>query len=103
MAHSLSAIQARRDLLTLLGKLRIRSASDILNDLQVGFGNGSDGDLTISSGRHVLSRNMYFRKLVVCGTGTLETNGFRIHTLQSLDLTNTGSITINGMYPDEEA
>lgn len=52
------------------------------------FGDGSDGDATISSGTTTLSRDMYYRNLTISGTGKLDTAGWRIFVSGVLDLTN---------------
>lgn len=39
---------------------------------------GSDGDVTISSGTTTLTRDMYYNNLTVNGTGTLVTAGYRV-------------------------
>ncbi len=51
------------------------------------FGDGSDGDQTISSGTTTLIRDMYYRNLTVSGSGVLVTNGFRVFVQEELDIT----------------
>lgn len=51
------------------------------------LGDGSDGSVTISSGTTVLSRDMYYNNLTVNGTGSLNTNGYKIFIKSVLDLT----------------
>jgi hypothetical protein len=53
------------------------SAAMALNDMAI-FGDGSDGDVTISSGVTSMARDMYYRKLTISGTGRLITVGYRI-------------------------
>jgi hypothetical protein len=60
------------------------------------FGNGADGSANISSNT-TLSRDMYYRSLVVSGGAILNTNGFRVCVRDRLALTGTGtSIQNNG-------
>ena len=42
------------------------------------FGDGSDGDVTISSGTTTMTRDMYYSSLTMSGTGLLVTAGFRV-------------------------
>lgn len=42
------------------------------------FGDGSDGNVTISSGATTLSRDMFYNNLTISGTGVLITNGYRV-------------------------
>ena len=62
------------------------------------FGDGSDGNVTISSGTTSLSRDMYYNNLILNGTGTLNTNGWRIFVKGYLDITaaQVGAIQWNG-------
>ncbi len=50
------------------------------------YGDGSDGDVTVS-GTTTLTRDMYYRNLTV--TGTLNSAGFRIFVSQVLDVSGT--------------
>lgn len=43
------------------------------------FGDGSDGDVTITGGTTTLIRDMYYNNLTVSSTGLLATDGFRIY------------------------
>jgi len=55
------------------------------------FGDGSDGDLTVSSGQTIyLSSDMYYKNLTVESGGILFTNGFRIFVNDTL--INNGTI-----------
>jgi len=55
------------------------------------FGDGSDGDVTITSGQTVyLSNDMYYENLTVQSGAVLFTNGFRIFVNDTL--TNNGTI-----------
>lgn len=62
------------------------------------FGDGSDGDVTISSGTTTLTRDMYYNNLTINGTGILNPNGFRVFVSGTLDLTGAaaGAIQRNG-------
>jgi len=57
------------------------------------FGNGSDGDVTISTNT-TLSADMYYRNLTVNGGVVLNTGGYRIYVLDTF--TNNGTIRNNG-------
>lgn len=63
------------------------------------FGDGSDGDLTISSGTTTLQRDQFYSSVTISGTARLNPNGFRIFVSGTLDLTNAPanaiSLTIN--------
>lgn len=52
------------------------------------FGDGSAGDVTISSGTTTLSADAYYKNLTISGTGSLRTNGYRVFVSEILDLTN---------------
>lgn len=62
------------------------------------FGDGSDGSVTISSGTTNLSRDMFYNNLTMSGTGTLNTNGYRVFIKNILDIQNAqaGAIQWNG-------
>jgi hypothetical protein len=62
------------------------------------FGNGQDGNVTISSGTTTLSNDMYYNNLTMSGTGKLVTNGYFVFIAGILDLTNApvGAIQNNG-------
>jgi len=51
------------------------------------FGDGSDGDVTISTTAN-LTRDMYYRNLILNGSAYLQTNGYRIFVSEVLDLTS---------------
>lgn len=57
------------------------------------FGDGSDGDVTISSNTN-LSRDMFYDDLTIDSTYTLSTKGYRIFVKGTL--TNNGTIERNG-------
>jgi hypothetical protein len=52
------------------------------------FGDGSDGDVTISSGTTTLTRDMFYNNLTVNGTGVLVTAGYEIFV--------KGTLTVDG-------
>jgi hypothetical protein len=52
------------------------------------FSDGSDGDLTISSGTTNLSRDMFYRNLTISGTARLAPNQYKIFVSGTLDITN---------------
>jgi hypothetical protein len=65
------------------------------------FGDGADGNVTISSGTTVLARDMYYDNLTINGTGALDCAGYRVFVKTLLDLTAApaGAImrpTLNG-------
>ena len=59
------------------------------------FGDGGDGNVTISSGTTTLTRDMFYNNLTVNGTGSIYTNGYRIFVKGILDLTAAGAGAIN--------
>lgn len=52
------------------------------------FSDGSDGDLTLTSGTTVLTRDQFYRNVTISGTGILNSAGFKIFVSGTLDLTN---------------
>jgi len=53
------------------------------------FGDGSDGNVTISSGTTTPTRTMYYKSLTINGTGKLDlSNGFPVFVSEVLDLTS---------------
>jgi hypothetical protein len=54
------------------------------------FGDGSDGNLTLSSGVVSLTRDMYYNNVTISGTGQIATNGFRVFVAGVLNLTAAG-------------
>lgn len=59
------------------------------------FGNGSDGDVTISTNTS-LSRDMYYNNLTINTGVVLNPNGYRIFVKGILDCVGTGKIASNG-------
>jgi hypothetical protein len=64
--------------------------------LSVFFGDGSDGDVTISSGTTTLTRDMYYNNLTIGGGGHIFTSaqGWDIYVAGVLDLTNAPQYAI---------
>lgn len=62
------------------------------------LGDGSDGNITISSGTTTLTRDMYYNNLTLSGTGILVNNGYKIFVKNILDLSSAaaGAIRWNG-------
>lgn len=58
------------------------------------FGDGADGDVTISSGTTTLTRDMFYANLTVAVGAVLDTAGFRVFVTGTL--TNNGTIRANG-------
>jgi hypothetical protein len=50
------------------------------------FGDGSDGDVTISSGVTTITRDMYYNNLTISGTGQLNTSQYRVFVKGTLDI-----------------
>jgi hypothetical protein len=63
-------------------------------DAAGGYGDGSDGDVTIAAGTTTLAKDMYYNNLVV--TGTLVTDGFKVFVKGTL----SGAGTINWGTPN---
>lgn len=61
----------------------------------IAFGNGSDGDVTISSNTS-LTRDMYYNNLTINNTFTLSPKGYRIFVAGTLTCVGTGKIDSNG-------
>lgn len=58
------------------------------------FGDGSDGNVVISSGATTLTRDMYYNNLTINGTGGIIVNGYRIFVKEILDLSAAPTISI---------
>lgn len=58
------------------------------------LGDGSDGNVTISSGTTTLSRDMYYNNLTMSGTGILSINGYKVFVKGILDLSAAGAAAI---------
>ncbi len=58
------------------------------------FGDGSDGAFSASSGTTTLSRDTYYTNLTLSGTAVIDTNGYRIFVLGTLDITAAGANAI---------
>jgi hypothetical protein len=59
------------------------------------FGDGSDGDVSLSSGITSLTRDMFYNNLTLSGTAQIVTNGYRIFVKGVLDLSAAGAFAIN--------
>jgi hypothetical protein len=61
------------------------------------FGDGSDGDVTISSGTTTLTRDMYYNNLTISGTGNIfvSAQGWDIYVAGVLDLSNAPQYAIS--------
>lgn len=62
------------------------------------FGDGSDGNVTISSGVTTITRDMFYNNLTISSTGQLVTNNYKVFVKGNLDLSaaGVGSINNNG-------
>lgn len=62
------------------------------------FGDGHDGDLTISAGTTTLVRDAYYHNLTLSGSGVLVTDGYRVFVSGTLDISAapTAAIQNNG-------
>lgn len=62
------------------------------------LGDGSDGNVTISSGTTTLTRDMYYNNLTLSGSGILNTSGYKVFVKNILDITAAaaGAIQWNG-------
>lgn len=58
------------------------------------FGDGSDGNVTISSGTTTLTRDMHYNNLTISGTGVLQTRGYRVFVKGTLDITAASARSI---------
>lgn len=60
------------------------------------FGDGSDGNVTISAGTTTISRDMYYNNLTIETGGTLNPSGYRVFVKGTLTFQGTGKIARNG-------
>lgn len=60
------------------------------------FGDGNDGDVTISAGTTTLARDMYYNNLTIETGGVLNPTGYRIFVKGTLTFQGTGIIARNG-------
>lgn len=56
------------------------------------FGDGIDGNVSLSSGTTVLSRTMYYDTLTLSGTAIIDANGYKIYCKTALIISGTASI-----------
>lgn len=63
------------------------------------FGDGNDGDVSLSSGTTTLTQDMFYNNLTLSGTAIIITAGYRIFVKGTLDLSNAqaGAIRWNGV------
>lgn len=73
----------------------VRKAYFDANAIQNVFGDGSDGDVTLSVNT-TLSRDMFYNNLTMPSTYTLDTAGYKIFVAGTLTRSATGSIFNNG-------
>src|SRR5271165_5930419 len=59
-----------------------------------GFGDGSDGTLTISSGVTTLTRDMFWSNVTISGTGQINTAGYKMFVSGTLDISAAGAAAI---------
>ncbi len=62
----------------------------------VTWGDGADGDVTISAGTTTLARDMFYNSLTVLNGGILKPQGFRIFVKTATQVDAGGSINDNG-------
>lgn len=60
------------------------------------FGDGSDGNVTISSGTTTLTRDMYYNNLTITG-GQIIVAGYRVFVMGTLDISSAPSAAIVGL------
>lgn len=60
------------------------------------FGDGSDSDVTISSGTTTLSTDMFYNNLTLSGTGILNPNGYKVFVKGKLTIAAGAKIQRNG-------
>lgn len=68
------------------------------NSEEFWFGDGSDGNLSVSSGTTTLARDTYWNNVTLTGTAIIKTSGFRMFALGVVDLTAcaVGAIQVTG-------
>lgn len=67
----------------------------IVANLALFYGDGSDGDLVLSSGTTTLTRNMFYNSVTISGSAVLNTNGFIIHNRGAFIKTGATSLIHN--------
>lgn len=65
--------------------------------IEENFGDGSDGDVTLSSATTTLTRDMFYNNLTIPTGKTLATAGFRVFVKNTLTITSTGAIANDGI------
>lgn len=63
------------------------------------FGDGGDGNLTLTTGTVTLTTDIYYNNVTISGTGKIDLNGFKLFIKGTLDLTNApvDAISSNGL------
>lgn len=69
----------------------IQAQINTLSSYSTVFGDGSDGDVTISGGTTTLARDMFYNNLTISATGILITAGFRVFVKKTLTMEPTGA------------
>lgn len=59
------------------------------------FGDGADGDVTISSGTTTLTRDTFYNNLTINGTGVLNTGGYDVYVAGTLDISSAAEGSIH--------
>lgn len=65
------------------------------------FGDGSDGDVTITGGTTTISRDMYYASLTVEGTGILRTGSYRVFVNGTMMVDVGGVVNNDGNAGDD--
>lgn len=84
-AGKVAVVKGTEDGLEFTAASSVTAAADSTLDSTF-FGDGSDGNVTISSGTTVLTRDMYYNNLTIDGTGSIDPRGFRIFVRGTLDI-----------------
>lgn len=70
--------------------------ANIRNDLSGYYGDGSDGNATISGGTTTLARDMYYENLTIESSGVLNAAGFRVFVRDTLEIEGGGVVRNDG-------
>jgi hypothetical protein len=92
-AGKVAAVNGAEDGLEFILATSVTASADGTLDTQF-FGDGSDGNVTISSGTTTLTRDMYYNDLTLSGTGQIRTDGYRVFVKGTLDITAAPSQAI---------
>jgi len=77
------------------GTIRIQETDTSSFPTNIFFGDGSDGNVTISSNT-TLTRDMYYNNLTIADTFTLNTANFDVYVMGTLTQQGTGKLANNG-------